>query len=458
MNLSHSTLTSISIHLFFILLVFLGPIKPGLAINNLMEAADTSQSEKTAKNAEISNQTDSLEDQRIKKRLKEIFSNIDGLDKINVSVESGIVELSGKVLTAEAQKKAEELAQRVKGVIEVNDNIELDSAVEKRVSILIERIHQSFLTVVSYIPLVIIALLIMVLSWFFGGLVTRSNIIFKKIAPNQFIADLFKQLLRFGFLIVGVLLGLEILDASSLITSIFGVAGLVGLAIGFAIKDTVENYITSILLSLRQPFAPNDYVSIEGIEGFVVRLTARATIIRSPDGNDVRIPNASVYKSTIVNYTHNPLRRFSFNIRISSQQDIPSAQQLAIDTISKMDGVAADFPCLCLVDELSNASVSLIIYGWVNQNTADFGKVRSGAIWLVKKIFDEANVIMSETTYHIKLAKQIPIDKESVIEPQVNSGEEFIDIKPNQHIEQQLNNERRQINEPNLLDEDAPKE
>ena len=56
---------------------------------------------------------------------------------------------------------------------------------------------------------------------------------------------------------------------------------------GFAVRDTVENYIASVLLSVRNPFAVNDLVDIDGHEGNVVRLTLRATVLLSPEGNHI---------------------------------------------------------------------------------------------------------------------------------------------------------------------------
>ena len=94
------------------------------------------------------------------------------------------------------------------------------------------------------------------------------------------------------------------------------------------VKDTVENYIASILLSLRNPFEFNDFVDIGGNLGNVARLTTRATILISPDGNHIRIPNAMVFKAVIMNYTRNPQRRFQFDIGVDSAQDLKVAQHM----------------------------------------------------------------------------------------------------------------------------------
>src|SRR3546814_11904518 len=84
------------------------------------------------------------------------------------------------------------------------------------------------------------------------------------------------------------------------------------ISIGFAIRDTVDNYVASLMLSLRQPFRANDHVVIEGHEGRVVRLTSRATILMTLEGNHLRIPNSTVFKAVILNYPRNPERRFDF--------------------------------------------------------------------------------------------------------------------------------------------------
>src|SRR3546814_18053336 len=75
------------------------------------------------------------------------------------------------------------------------------------------------------------------------------------------------------------------------------------------------------MLSRRQPFRANDHVVIEGHEGRVVRLTSRATILMTLEGNHLRIPNSTVFKAVILNYTRNPARRFDFELGIDANDD-----------------------------------------------------------------------------------------------------------------------------------------
>ena len=111
--------------------------------------------------------------------------------------------------------------------------------------------------------------------------------------------------MRIVFVIAALVIALDILNATALLLTILGAARIIRLALGFAVRDTVENFIASVMLSIRQPFRLNDTVEINGDQGKVIRLTSRATILLSLDGNHIRIPNATVFKSHIINYSQN---------------------------------------------------------------------------------------------------------------------------------------------------------
>ena len=116
-------------------------------------------------------------------------------------------------------------------------------------------------------------------------------------------------------MLFGVLLALDILDLTALVGAVLGTVGVVGLAIGFAFKDIVENYLAGLLLSIRRPFALNDLVLIESHEGRVVRLTPSELILMTLEGNHVRIPNATVFKSFIYNFSIIEMKTNSCTVR-----------------------------------------------------------------------------------------------------------------------------------------------
>ena len=222
-----------------------------------------------------------------------------------------------------------------------------------------------------------------------------------RLAPNAFIADIYRQIIRLAFMVGGVVVALDILGATALLSTILGAAGIIGLAIGFAVRDTVENFIASVMLSIRQPFRPNDTVEIEGDMGKVIRLTSRATILLSFDGNHIRIPNATVFKSRIVNYSRNDERRFVIDLGVAYDTDLSVAQDLALQTVTSLPFVIGEPAPAVWIEELGDSAVIIKVAGWIQQHETSYLKARSEAWRLCMTAFDHAGIVMPETTLRV---------------------------------------------------------
>lgn len=259
------------------------------------------------------------QDEQIAARLRGIYSGVEGLAGVEVEVSQGVVRLTGTALTGKQRDRAEDIAGRLQGVVAVNSNVEAEASVERRTAPMITEAREFLRYLWNRLPLFLLGIGAVLAFWSVGWLLLRTLRPFRHFAPNAFIETLLEQVVRIVFVLAGLIVAMNILGATALLTSILGAAGVLGLAIGFAVRDTIENYIASILLSLRQPFAPGDFVKIEENEGHVVRLNSRATMLMTLDGNEVRIPNATVYKTIIINYTRMPERRFEFDVGIGAE-------------------------------------------------------------------------------------------------------------------------------------------
>jgi uncharacterized membrane protein/small-conductance mechanosensitive channel len=445
-----------------------------LAIPAPLHAADDVLSE-AASPPEIPASTITVEsnadsDREIEQRLRQLYMTVDGLDNVTVDVTAGVVELSGEVTSRAAHEQALMLARRVQSVVEVQDNVDESTDLKSRLIPAADNLLEQVIGLVAWLPLLGVSLLVLFAFWWFARLVACSTPFERLFRHNPFLRDLVRQVVRLLIFAIGVVLSLEILDASRLVTTLLGAAGVVGLALGFALRDTVENYIASLLLSLRQPFARNDHVVIEGCEGRVLRLTPRATILMTLDGNHTRIPNAKVYKAVIVNYTRNPKRRFEFDVGVDTEQNLADAQELAARTLQGMDGVLDDPAPYCTVETLGDSNVILRVYGWVDQQQADFLRVRSEAIRLVKRAYDQAGIVMPEPIYNLKLLSQnagmarisladapAPV---SADEPATTCNEpaQAIDIGKQDDLDEQIAADRQGTGGEDLLSASARKE
>ncbi len=409
-------------------------------------------------------------DSKISKRLKDIFIELDDLKAISVDVKNGVVTLSGIVNSSKNQNIAIKLAKQIQGVVAVESNLDVNRAIDQRLSTVLNKAQNLFDRSVEFLPVLIISILTFILFWLFGGWISRNNTLLKKITPNQFIANLLGQVLHLMIIVLGLIMALSLLDATSLLSTILGAAGIIGLAVGFAVKDTVENYIASILLSLRNPFEFNDFIDIDGNLGNVARLTTRATILISPDGNHIRIPNAKVFKAVIVNYTRNPQRRFQFDIGVDSAQDLKLAQHIALQTISSIEGILQEPKPQAFIQELGDFNVVIRFFCWVDQANFDFGKVRSEAIRLSKLAFDQANIVMPEPIYQIRMNDSVSestlssnkhvssTKSKTKLQSDIKDTEYLDDLTPDNSVEIKAREELQSANGENLLNDNAPKE
>ncbi|MEM6729140.1 MAG: mechanosensitive ion channel domain-containing protein, partial [Pseudomonadota bacterium] len=284
----------------------------------------------------ITTEDDATTDAAIAQRLRDILSELGGYEDVTVTVSSGIVTFRGTTNSPEATARLTAIAGRIEGVVAIENEVTETGDVMRRLDPVRERLEERIATIITLTPLLAIAVSVFLIVVLLGFFLAKRSIM-SRFAPNAFIADIYRMVIRIVFVIVGIVLALDILDATALLSTILGAAGIIGLAVGFAVRDTVENFIASIMLSLRQPFRPNDAVEINGDSGLVIRLTSRATILLSFDGNHIRIPNATVFKSRILNYSTNPQRRFMFEIGIAPNADLAAMRHLAEDTVAALD-------------------------------------------------------------------------------------------------------------------------
>jgi len=331
----------------------------------------------------------------------------------------------------------------------------------------VQRLISETYALLAMAPLLLVALLAVWGFWLLGGWLSRRALLDRLAERNPLMRDLTRTTVRWVTTALGLLVALEILDATALASALLGTAGVLGLALGFAFKDTLENYLAGILMSLRQPFAPRDHVVIDGNEGVVVSMTSRATILMTLDGNHLRLPNALVFRSVTLNYSRNPSRRFEFDVGIGVGEDLVAAQQVGTAEMARLDGVMRSPPPRAYIATLGDSNVQLRFLGWVDQRTHDFQMVRSEAIRTVKLALEAAGMDMPEPIYRVALSDGVPVSAEGPVPPpapapttrprsQATTASVYTGVIDD--LTPQIDADARSRSAPDLLDAQAPKE
>lgn len=398
------------------------------------------------------------QDAAIAVRIRDIMSELDGYGNVTVTVTSGIVTLRGTTLDSAASDQLNELVGRVQGVVAIKNEVTETTDVVERLNPAYERFKTRLLQAVAMLPLLGVALLAFVLVMLAGVLLARAKYPWDRIAPNAFIADIYRQIVRLFFVVAGIVIALDILNATALLGTILGAAGIVGLAIGFAVRDTVENFIASIMLSFRQPFRPNDTVEIEGDVGKVVSLTSRATILLSFDGNQICIPNSTVFKSRIINYTRNTERRFSFDVGVAPVTDLAAAKALALETVNKLPFVLATPAPAIWIETIGDSTIGIRVTGWIDQHETGFALARGEAIRHVLLAFEAAGIEMPEPTFRVvsPSSKSDSPAKPPVVIRKVET--EDVQSTQNEALERIVDQERAERADKDLLTREGEEE
>lgn len=342
-------------------------------------------------------------DSRIQERLREIFQAVEGLAEVDVVVTSGVVSLDGEVENEGDVETAGALAHRMEGVVHVRNRVSKAVDIDSRLAPALKKTTELWDETIRRLPLILLALASILAFSFFGSWLSKKHHWWRRFGLGDLATALVGRVIRLVFVGLGIIIALELLDATAIAGALLGVAGVVGIALGFAFRNIVENYLAGVLLSMRNPFASGDAVKVGEFTGKVIRLTSRDTVLMTLEGNHLRIPNRKVMDSELINYTRNPRRRFDFSVGISVEQDLVAVRELGLDTLESIPAILDDPAPSAIIEELGDSTVNLRLLAWIDQTESDFLRVRSEAIRLVKERFDDADIEMPEPIYRIHM-------------------------------------------------------
>jgi len=331
-------------------------------------------------------------DKRITAELAARLSRNSNLADVRVSVKAGVARLTGSVLDAPARETALKIAQSVDGVVTVDDGITFTANPTRRLQAMQVKLMEQLLGLLAALPLFLIAILVIVLANAMGRWFARHLHLLRWSSANPFLNNVIARTVHGVALLVGVLIALDLLGATTLVGALLGSAGVVGVVVGFAFRDIAENYLAGLLLSLHRSFEPGDVVAIGTREGTVTGLNLRTTELTTHDGEYLRLPNALVFKEVLVNYSRYPARRFTFALSVSLRADLNEARRVGIEAIAQTPGVLADPKPAALIPQVSGNAVQIDFYGWVNQRESNRQAVRTDALRRAKAALEAAGL------------------------------------------------------------------
>ncbi|MCD8292633.1 MAG: mechanosensitive ion channel [Prevotellaceae bacterium] len=186
-------------------------------------------------------------------------------------------------------------------------------------------------------------------------------------------------------LIVAVVgkLGVETTSFAALLAS-------VGVAVGMAMSGNLQNFAGGLIILLFRPFKVGDFIEGQGVSGTVREIQIFHTILLTPDNKVIYVPNGSLSSGTVVNYSHESIRRVDWVVGVEYGQDLAQVEQTARRVIAADKRVLENPAPFIAVNELSSSSVDIVIRVWVN--SADYWDVYFDLRKAIYNGFNEAGI------------------------------------------------------------------
>lgn len=275
-------------------------------------------------------------------------------------------------------------------------------AVDIDLGMAVERLDSWVDGLVKLMPNIAVALVTLIL---FYGLARLASYLINSSAHRRQrdnLGSVLGNFIKWVILVLGCLLAATIVVPSLKPGDLIAGLGVSSVAIGFAFKDILQNWLAGLLILLRQPFEVGDQIIIGDYEGTVEQIETRATLIKTYNSQRAVIPNSDIYTNAVLVKTAYPKRRSQYDIGIGYADDIDTAREVIKTTLLAVDGVDKDSGVDVLAWDLAASWVTIRARWWTDTRRTDVVQVRSRVIAELKKALDKARIDMPyDTKVHL---------------------------------------------------------
>lgn len=253
---------------------------------------------------------------------------------------------------------------------------------------------------VRLLPRGVAAGLVLLLFWSIAWAVRAGlRLLLERFVLDLTLQNLIKQIAYYSVWVLGVVVAIDALgvDRRSMVTGL----GVTSLALGFALKDILSNFVSGLLLLILRPFRVGDEIAVGETEGRVTRVRLRATEIRTYDGRLVLVPNSEVFTSRVVNNTASPVRRATLHAFLGYDVDVPRAMSVLVEAVSCTRDVLPQPPPSAQVAELGSADVVIEVRFWTDSRRSDYLQTLSTARMAVLSAAKEHQIRLPDAALRV---------------------------------------------------------
>ena len=288
--------------------------------------------------------------------------------------------------------------------------MDIEKQIEKTVEKNVDQITRDFKTfmpdnileiAISYTISFIMALLIFFIGkWIVNKIVKILGKVLRKVnGIDETLVKFLENIVYYALITVVIIAALNKLGIAT--TSFLAILGAAGLAIGLALKDSLGNFASGVMIVIFKPFKVGDSVIAGGVTGTVTEVTIFNTVFLTADNQKIIVPNSSITSASITNVNANDTRRIDIVVGISYEDSIKQSKEVLEKVIKENEKVLKDKTIGIGVSALADSSVNLTVNVWVK--SSDYASAKAELLESIKVTFDEFGISIpypKQDVYH----------------------------------------------------------
>jgi potassium efflux system protein len=210
------------------------------------------------------------------------------------------------------------------------------------------------------------------------------------------------SLVRYGVLILAILIGLSIIGIN--LSSLAVVIGALGIGIGFGLQNVVANYVAGLVIFFERPIKEGDRILVNGLEGNVIQIKLRSTVINTLTNETIIVPNSQLVGNSIHNYSYDDRRIIIVNkVQVSYSTDLDQALKVVLDVAARNPFSLADPVPGARVSEFQDSGIELVLWTWIEEPTNKLAAVAWNNLEIWRAFKAEGIVIpFPQVDLHVK--------------------------------------------------------
>ncbi len=268
--------------------------------------------------------------------------------------------------------------------------------------------------VANLTPRIVAALTVLFVCIWVGRLLGRltARLLAEKSATKVYVRFL-QQLATWLLGLLGLALALNILGLGNIAMSLLAGGGMAAVVFGFAFREIGENFIAGFFLTFSRSFEVGDIIESENLVGVVKNIELRHVHIRTPDGCDIFIPSTQIFKSPLLNYTRDGLRRLNFVVGVDYSDNLKKARSLLLNVVRSSAGALNDPLPRVMMSALLPQYVELQVNFWVDtfDKSHDMIEIKNTVMDCCCQVLKkEGFTFSSDCSSNINLATPVPLN------------------------------------------------